>query len=129
MSELKGINSRLDELQAAVLRVRLRHLERWNRRRAEIAAIYLEALGDRVVTPAVAAWTEPVWHLFVIGVNGRDKLREELGERGIGTLVHYLPLVASDTRVPRRWLGGRISTGRRAFGGDERQPSALSSAQ
>jgi dTDP-4-amino-4,6-dideoxygalactose transaminase len=92
VSELKGINSRLDELQAGILRVRLRHLERWNRRRAEIAGMYLAALGDRVVTPTVPPWAEPVWHLFVIAVEQRENLRRELAKRGIGTLVHYFPL-------------------------------------
>lgn len=92
ISELKGVNSRLDELQAAILRVRLRHLERWNLRRAEIAAFYRAALADRVGTPTVAPWAEPVWHLFVITTRNRDALREELARRGIGTLVHYSPL-------------------------------------
>lgn len=92
VSELKGINSRLDELQAGILRVRLRHLERWNGRRAEIAGTYLTALGDRVTTPTIPSWAEPVWHLFVIAAEGRDDVRRQLAERGIGTLVHYFPL-------------------------------------
>jgi dTDP-3-amino-3,4,6-trideoxy-alpha-D-glucose transaminase len=92
VSEVKGVNSRLDELQAAILRVRLRHLERWNRRRAELAAFYVAGLGDRVGTPTVAPWADPVWHLFVITAERRDKLREELARRGIATLVHYSPL-------------------------------------
>jgi len=86
----KGINSRLDELQAAFLRVRLAHLDEWNRRRARIAGFYLETLGDSdVVLPAVASGVEPVWHLFVIRHRRRDKLRQHLLEHGIGALVHY----------------------------------------
>jgi dTDP-4-amino-4,6-dideoxygalactose transaminase len=92
VSELKGLNSRLDELQAAVLRVRLRRLERWTRRRAEIADVYLRAFDQRVTTPTVAASSEPAWHLFVIAVDERDNLRARLAERGVGTLVHYWPL-------------------------------------
>jgi dTDP-4-amino-4,6-dideoxygalactose transaminase len=92
VSELKGINSRLDELQAAVLRMRLRHLERWNDRRTEIAALYLAAFEERVATPTVAPWADPVWHLFVIRADRRDELRKELAQRGVGTLVHYYPL-------------------------------------
>jgi len=92
VSELKGLNSRLDEIQAAVLRVRLGHLERWNRRRAEIAELYLHTLDDRVAAPAVAPWAEPVWHLFVIAAESRDELRDELAQRGVETLVHYWPL-------------------------------------
>ena len=92
VSELKGLNSRLDELQAGILRVRLRQLERWNSRRAEIAGIYLAALADRVVTPTVPPWADPVWHLFVIAAEHRDDLRRELAQCGIGTLVHYFPL-------------------------------------
>ena len=92
VSELKGLNSRLDELQAAILRVRLRRVEDWNRRRAEIAAFYLAALGDRFEAPTVAPWADPVWHLFVIAAERRDEFREELAHRGIGTLVHYWPL-------------------------------------
>jgi dTDP-4-amino-4,6-dideoxygalactose transaminase len=92
VSELKGLNSRLDELQAALLRVRLRHLERWTRRRAEIADVYLRAFEQRVTTPTVAAAGEPVWHLFVIAVDERDIVRARLAEHGVGTLVHYWPL-------------------------------------
>ena len=92
VSELKGINSRLDEIQAGILRVRLRYLERWNSRRADIAGIYVAALADRVVIPAVPAWAEPVWYAFVIGAEHRNDVRRDLAERGIGTLVHYFPL-------------------------------------
>jgi dTDP-4-amino-4,6-dideoxygalactose transaminase len=92
MSEVKGINSRLDEVQAAVLRVRLRHLDRWNERRRELAARYVAALGERLAMPRPPAETDPVWHVFAVSHPARDAFRNTLAERGIGTLVHYFPL-------------------------------------
>jgi len=92
VSETKGVNSRLDEVQAAVLRVRLRHLDRWNERRRELAARYLAAFGERLRTPRPPAETLPVWHLFAVAHPSRDAFRDALAERGIGTLVHYFPL-------------------------------------
>jgi dTDP-4-amino-4,6-dideoxygalactose transaminase len=85
-----GFNSRLDELQAAVLRVKLRHLAAWNRRRAQVAASYAERLGDaEVVLPAVEPWAEPVWHLYVIRAARRDALASHLYSEGIRTVIHY----------------------------------------
>ena len=76
-NEEQGINSRLDELQAAFLRVRLKHLDEWNRRRARIAAKYLEELQDTELTlPGVCEGADPVWHLFVVRSNRRDELQE-----------------------------------------------------
>ncbi|MDG1432284.1 MAG: DegT/DnrJ/EryC1/StrS family aminotransferase [Paracoccaceae bacterium] len=83
-----GVNSRLDTMQAAILRVKLRHLKRWNARRQEIAGRYLNEL-DGVVLPSVAAEVEPVWHLFVIQHDARDKLQAELKRDGINTVIHY----------------------------------------
>ena len=89
-NDVKGANSRLDEMQAALLRVRLRHLDEWNARRAHIAAIYLEGLRDsRVLLPLVARGAEPVWHLFVVRSPRRDALQQHLKEQGIQTLIHY----------------------------------------
>lgn len=85
-----GWNSRLDPLQAAALRVKLRHLDVWNARRAALAAAYDEALaGLDVVRPSVPSWAEPVWHLYVIQVERRDDVQRELAARGIGSLIHY----------------------------------------
>jgi dTDP-3-amino-3,4,6-trideoxy-alpha-D-glucose transaminase len=94
VSERVGGNSRLDELQAAVLRLKLEHLDRWTTRRREIARRYLDVLGplEIVRVPQVPEWAEPVWHLFVIGHEERDRLAGMLAEMGIGTLVHYDPL-------------------------------------
>jgi dTDP-4-amino-4,6-dideoxygalactose transaminase len=89
--EAKGHNSRLDELQAAVLRVKLRHLDTWNRRRTEIARLYLEALKDQpaIGLPQVAPGMEHVWHLFVVDVPKRDSVQALLLDRGVETLIHY----------------------------------------
>ena len=89
-NEEKGINSRLDELQAALLRVRLKHLDEWNSRRARIAAKYLQELqGTELVLPGVCEGADPVWHLFVVRSTRRDELQKYLKSRGVNTLVHY----------------------------------------
>jgi dTDP-4-amino-4,6-dideoxygalactose transaminase len=86
----QGINSRLDELQAALLRVRLQHLDEWNSRRARIAARYLEELqGTELMLPVVCEGADPVWHLFVVRSKRRDKLQATLNSMGVSTLVHY----------------------------------------
>jgi dTDP-4-amino-4,6-dideoxygalactose transaminase len=89
-----GINSRLDELQAALLRAKLPHLKAWTERRRALARLYLEELdGCGVTLPSAQAWAEPVHHLFAIRHPDRDALAQRLAERGIGTLVHYpIPL-------------------------------------
>jgi dTDP-4-amino-4,6-dideoxygalactose transaminase len=89
-NDCKGYNSRLDELQAAFLRVKLRRLDEWNGRRRAIARKYQEQLprsGLRL--PAVPAWSEAVWHLFVVRHPERDRFQQMLNEGGIGTLIHY----------------------------------------
>jgi len=89
-NEERGINSRLDELQAALLRVRLKHLDEWNSRRARIAAKYLEHLRETdLMLPGVCEGAEPVWHLFVVRSNRRDELQRHLKSQGVNTLVHY----------------------------------------
>ena len=91
-NEEKGVNSRLDELQAAFLRVKLRHLDDWNARRTKIAEFYLAELSnisDELVMPFVPEWAEPVWHLFVIRHPRRDDIQRDLAAAGIGTLIHY----------------------------------------
>ena len=90
-NDLKGHNSRLDPLQAAFLSVKLRHLEEWNDRRRELAAVYLEKLKDvpDLTLPYAPDWAEPVWHVFSIRHPRRDALQKHLADRGIGTLIHY----------------------------------------
>ena len=89
-NEVAGFNSRLDEIQAAVLRVKLKHLDEWNRRRQEIAAFYLQNLaGTGLTMPTVPATNEHVWHLFVVRSPRRDALQKHLQAAGIGTVIHY----------------------------------------
>ncbi|MEJ5378461.1 MAG: DegT/DnrJ/EryC1/StrS family aminotransferase [bacterium] len=90
-NDYKGFNSRLDELQAAFLRVKLRKLDEWNERRAKIAAKYLDGLSDisGLTLPHVPNWAEPVWHLFVVRTERRDLFQKHLADAGIGTLIHY----------------------------------------
>jgi dTDP-4-amino-4,6-dideoxygalactose transaminase len=91
---VSGWNERLDTLQAAVLRVKLRHLERWNDLRRQHAAMYNAALEEAdIVLPTQQVWAEHVWHLYVIRARARDALREILRDEGIATGLHYpLPL-------------------------------------
>jgi dTDP-4-amino-4,6-dideoxygalactose transaminase len=85
-----GWNSRLDPLQAAVLRVKLRYLDAWNARRATLAAAYHTALADiAVLRPQVPDWAEPAWHLYVIQVEAREQVQQRLQAQGIGSLIHY----------------------------------------
>jgi dTDP-4-amino-4,6-dideoxygalactose transaminase len=88
---LKGFNSRLDELQAAFLRVKLSRLDLWNKRRTAIAERYLHSLrgAAEITLPSVPAWALPVWHLFVIRHLRRDALQQRLLDEGIAMLIHY----------------------------------------
>lgn len=89
-NEVAGTNSRLDELQAALLRVKLRHLDADNQRRAVLAHRYLEELrGPGLVLPSVPAYATPVWHLFVVRHPQRDLLAQRLAAAGVGTVIHY----------------------------------------
>ena len=92
--KIEGVNSRLDSLQAAILRVKLRHLDEWNRKRRAHADFYLESLSQSEVrTQAVNPNAEPVWHLFVVRVQDREALQERLKAAGVSTGVHYpIPL-------------------------------------
>jgi dTDP-4-amino-4,6-dideoxygalactose transaminase len=89
--DLQGTNSRLDPLQAAALRVKLRHLDEWNERRRAVAVRYLERLAgsEGLVLPQVPDWAEPVWHLFVVRTPRRDVFQERLAEAGVDTIIHY----------------------------------------
>lgn len=86
----KGFNSRLDELQAALLRVKLARLDEWNERRTHVAAAYTAALQKAALSlPFVADYCQSAWHLFVVRTSARDRLQERLKRADIGTLVHY----------------------------------------
>jgi dTDP-4-amino-4,6-dideoxygalactose transaminase len=87
---LRGRNSRLDSLQAALLTTKLPHLDGWNERRRAIAARYTSALeGSELRAPRVAPGRRHVYHLYVVEADDRDRLRDSLGRAGIGTAVHY----------------------------------------
>lgn len=88
--ELIGMNARLDEIQAVVLRAKLKHLAEWNEARRQHAALYNELLKDApVVTPTTAEGAQPVFHLYVIRAPQRDALQTYLKEHGIFTGIHY----------------------------------------
>jgi len=89
-NELKGFNSRLDTVQAAILRVKLKHLDEWNARRLAVGSWYSQELRDSgLVLPYAPAWADPVYHLYVVQCAQREALQQHLKENGIGTLIHY----------------------------------------
>ncbi len=88
--EALGVNSRLDELQAAFLRVKLKHLSQWNQQRRQIAKWYGEALqASHLTLPKPSADMSPVWHLYVVRSLQRNALHTYLAEHGIATQIHY----------------------------------------
>lgn len=90
VNEMQGVNSRLDPIQAAVLRAKLPHLEEWTSRRRAIAAAYADGLADSgLVLPFVPNWAEPAWHLYVVRTPERAALQDRLAKAGVGTLIHY----------------------------------------
>ena len=90
VNEVRGVNSRLDEVQAAILAVKLQRLDEWNRRRERLALRYRETLADLPLTlPVVPANVKSAWHLYVIRSEDRDELRNWLASRNIETLIHY----------------------------------------
>ena len=90
-NEVIGYNSRLDPIQAAFLRVKLRHLDAWTARRVRLAARYLDRLSGlpELTLPVVLDGADPVWHTFVVRHPRRDDLQAHLAARGIQTLIHY----------------------------------------
>jgi dTDP-4-amino-4,6-dideoxygalactose transaminase len=94
--DIEGYNGRLDSIQAGILRVKLRHLTRWNERRRECARCYAElfaSVEDAVLLPHSPSWSRPVYHLYVIQVADRESLQKDLAAAGIGTGIHYpIPL-------------------------------------
>lgn len=90
VNEVQGYNSRLDPLQAAILRVKLAKLDEWNARRSAIAQRYQQGLFNCGLTlPHVPEWAEPVWHLYVVQHTQRDALQKALADNGVGSLIHY----------------------------------------
>lgn len=91
VNDVKGYNSRLDPLQAAILSVKLRHLDKWQERRRAIAALYADAFDglNSAVAPIAAPGTVHGWHLYVMQFDERDRVQAALAELGVGTFVHY----------------------------------------
>ena len=102
VNEVQGYNSRLDPIQAAILRVKLKVLDEWNGRRKAIATAYLASFNasstgaatppntsGTITLPHVPDYADPVWHLFVIRHPNRDQLQKQLTDAGIGTIIHY----------------------------------------
>lgn len=89
-NEVKGFNSRLDTVQAAMLRVKLAYLDEANQQRRAIAQCYNENLADsNLVLPTVPDWAEHVWHLYVVRTKSRNTLQQELNQAGVSTMIHY----------------------------------------
>lgn len=90
INEVKGVNSRLDEIQAALLRVKLKYLDIWNKRRIDLANLYLNKLkNSNFILPFIQEHSFPIWYLFVIRSNQRNLLQEKLKSNGIETIIHY----------------------------------------
>lgn len=113
--EIVGYNSRLDEMQARLLSVKLRRLDAWNGRRKEIAARYLAGLADgpaRLPTPR--DWADPVWHLFAVFTPHRDALQSHLAAAGVQTLIHYpIPPHLQDAYRDLGWASGSFPVAER----------------
>jgi dTDP-4-amino-4,6-dideoxygalactose transaminase len=90
-NEIKGFNSRLDELQAAFLCEKLKSLNQHNERRRQIADTYMTELAKvtNIILPVVPEWAEPVWHQFVVRTSNRDRLIKHLHDTSISTMIHY----------------------------------------
>jgi dTDP-4-amino-4,6-dideoxygalactose transaminase len=99
----QGVNSRLDELQAALLRCKLRRLDDDNQRRRAVAARYLARISHpRIALPVIAPGNEPVWHVFVVRSPARDLLQAHLQTHGVETLIHY-PIPPHRQRAYAQW--------------------------
>lgn len=90
-NDMMGFNSRLDGIQAAVLNVKMQHIERWTQRRREIAQFYNQAFRNvpAIETPTESGWAEAVYHLYVVQVDRRDAVKQKLNEAGVGAAIHY----------------------------------------
>ncbi|MBX3010901.1 MAG: DegT/DnrJ/EryC1/StrS family aminotransferase [Caldilineaceae bacterium] len=89
ISQREGLNSRLDEMQAALLRVKLRFLDEWNEARRRLAALYTEQLPRGIIMPVELPACHHVYHLYVVRVAKRDHFRQQMQAHGIATAIHY----------------------------------------
>jgi len=108
--DLEGYNGRLDSLQAGILRIKLRHLARWNEQRRASARIYdqlLAPLSGSVVCPVESSSSKSVYHLYVVRTQFRDELQKHLTDAGIGTGIHYpIPIHLQAAYASRGWKRG-----------------------
>ncbi|MDD3945782.1 MAG: DegT/DnrJ/EryC1/StrS family aminotransferase [Bacteroidales bacterium] len=103
VNDYQGLNSRLDEIQAAILRVKLPRLDADNQRRREIARYYIENIKHPdIILPHVSDWNSHVFHIFIIRCKQRDKLQSYLSEQGIQTLIHY-PIPPHNQKAYKEW--------------------------
>lgn len=108
--EIEGVNSRLDELQAALLKVKLKYLDKLNEERVKIAEVYLKNIKNvKIFLPKREEKANHVFHLFVVQVDERDKFERYLKENGIGTQIHYpIPPHLSECYKPYFWYGQKL---------------------
>ncbi|MBW2341468.1 MAG: DegT/DnrJ/EryC1/StrS family aminotransferase [Deltaproteobacteria bacterium] len=107
--DMEGYNGRLDAIQAATLRIKLRHLSDWNEKRQQNAHRYNELFGqsDGVITPYEPSWTRAVYHLYIIRTSERDRLQQFLSQQAIGTGLHYpIPLHLQKAYSESRYTAG-----------------------
>jgi dTDP-4-amino-4,6-dideoxygalactose transaminase len=108
--DVEGYNGRLDSIQAGMLRVKLRHLSRWNRERIECAHRYNDLLASSaefLALPFQPSWSKPVYHLYVVRTQNRDDLQKQLNEAGVGTGIHYpIPVHLQKAYAARGWKKG-----------------------
>jgi dTDP-4-amino-4,6-dideoxygalactose transaminase len=90
INSVRGFNSRLDPIQAAMLNVKLKYLDKWNIRRSKIASAYSSSFKKTgLILPYVPDWAEPSWHLYVVRHSNRDEFQKKLNDNGVATLIHY----------------------------------------
>lgn len=90
VNDVRGFNSRLDPVQASVLRIKLRNLERWNSRRKCIADMYIKRINNKkIIKPKIEEGSSSAWHLFVVQHENRNNFQKYLASKGIETLIHY----------------------------------------
>lgn len=101
--DYRGLNSRLDEIQAAILRVKLKYIDQDNSHRKEVARYYIENIkNDELILPVVHDWDAHVFHLFPVLCTHRDQLQQHLKEKGIETLIHY-PIPPHKQKAYKEW--------------------------
>lgn len=118
VNEAQGVNSRLDPIQAAVLRAKLPFLDEWTERRRSIAAVFTQELkSTNLILPHVPDWAHPAWHLYVVRSPDRDALQKRLNGVGVGTLIHYpIPPHMQAAYADHRFAPGDLPLARQLAG-------------